>query len=140
MNTALTSYPVFKLGQNILLFRPYESTDGPNPKLHCPWRGSYTVCAKLSPDVHNLKSSHPTAREISVHLAHLKPHYPEAEPPAPDFHKLGELFLGKPIPLPTLNDNDQSLPRIASYTVDKIVKHHRGLGRPRVHNVVYRIR
>lgn len=40
--------------------------------------------------------------------------------PMPYFHTLGELFLGKPIPLPALDDNDQSLPRKESYAVDKL--------------------
>lgn len=58
--------------------------------------------------------------EVSVHLAHLKYHHRET-PPAPDSDKLGELLLGKGIPLPEIDKPDGTLPQIESYVVEKVV-------------------
>lgn len=40
VNQTLGSYPLFKPGQEVLLYKPHHGMDGPNPKLLCPWRGS----------------------------------------------------------------------------------------------------
>ena len=62
------------------------------------------------------------------------------KPPAPEFDKLANLFLGKQIPLPALDHQDQILPRIGSYIVDRVVGHIRGPGRKNTHNYKYRLR
>ena len=51
VNKTRTTFPVFKSGQQVLLYRPHTSADGPNPKLHCPWRGPYVVQSQISPVV-----------------------------------------------------------------------------------------
>ena len=33
------SFPSFKPGEQVLIHRPYNDADGPNPKLISPWRG-----------------------------------------------------------------------------------------------------
>ena len=38
-NEKLPPFPVFKPGQQVLLYKPYQDSDGPNPKLLLPWRG-----------------------------------------------------------------------------------------------------
>ena len=48
------SFPCFKMGDRVLLYRPYHDTDGPNPKLVSPWHGPYTVRAKLSPVIYRV--------------------------------------------------------------------------------------
>ena len=48
------SFPCFKMGDRVLLHRPYHDTDGPNPKLVSPWHGPYTVRAKLSPVIYRV--------------------------------------------------------------------------------------
>ena len=42
------SFPSFKTGEQVLIHRPYNEADGPNPKLISPWRGPYTVRAQMS--------------------------------------------------------------------------------------------
>ena len=37
------SFPSFKTGEQLLIYRPYNEADGPNPKLISSWRGPYTV-------------------------------------------------------------------------------------------------
>ena len=77
---------------------------------------------------------------MSVHLAHIKRYHPREKPPAPEFYKLANFFLRKQIPLPALDHQDQILPRIESYIVDKVVSHRRGPGRKSTHNFKYRAR
>ncbi|MEP5375796.1 MAG: transposase family protein, partial [Hyphomicrobiales bacterium] len=48
-NSQLKPYPVFKPGQEELVYKPYQDAYGPNPKLLLPWRGPYVVCSQLSP-------------------------------------------------------------------------------------------
>ena len=43
-NIKLKPYPVFKPGQEVLVYRPYQDSDGPNPGLLLPWREPYVVC------------------------------------------------------------------------------------------------
>ena len=121
------------------VYRPYQDSDGPNPKLLLPWRGPYVVCSQLSPVVYRVGLTNDT-REVSVHLAHMKPYKQRETPPAPQFEKLAELFSGKPIPLPELDHPDAAQPIIESYFVDRVVDHERGPGRPRPHNYKYRRR
>ena len=137
-NRKLPQYPVFKSGQKVLVYRPYQESDGPNPKLIMPWRGPYIICSQLSPVVYRVRRAKET-REISVHLAHLKPYHERQKPPAPQFDKLAEYFLGKQIPLPAV-DNDENQPRIERYVVDKVVDHKFGRGRKTPHNYKYRLR
>lgn len=43
--------PVFHPDKQVSLYRPYQDSDGPNPKLLLPWRGPYVICSQLSPVV-----------------------------------------------------------------------------------------
>ncbi len=140
-NSDATKYPVFRPGQRVLLFRPH-ATDGPNPKLQSPWRGPFVVRSQLSPVVYRVRPDSRSAEvsDVSVHLAHLKPYHSPSRPPAPDFNLLGEMFLGKSIPLPALLSDDNSAPRIESYVVDRIAGPDRARGRPGPHNYLYRLR
>ena len=84
-NSKLKPYPVFKPGQEVLVYRPYQDSDGPNPKLLLPWRRPYVVCSQLSP-VNRVRLTN-DARQVSVHLAHMKPYHQRETPPAPQFEK-----------------------------------------------------
>ena len=42
-------------GQKVLVYKPLQSTDKPNPKLIQPWRGPYIICSKLSPAVYRTR-------------------------------------------------------------------------------------
>ena len=46
------SFSTFKTGDKVLIHRPYNEADGPNPKLINPWRGPYTVRSQLSPVIY----------------------------------------------------------------------------------------
>ena len=137
-NSKLKPYPVFKIGQEVLVNRPYQDSDGPNPKLLLPWRGSYVVCSQLSTVVYRVRLTNDT-REVSVYLAHIKPNHQRETTPAPQCEKLAELFLGKLIPLPELDHPGATQPKIESYFVDRVVDHRRRPGRPRPHNYKYRL-
>ena len=115
VNAKLRPIPVFKPGNLVLVYRPYQDTDGPNPKLLLPWRGPYVICSQLSPVVYRVRRRNET-REVSVHLAHIKRYYARKTPPAPDFDKLSVFFLGRQIPLPDLDHPDEAQPKIESYT------------------------
>ena len=43
-------------------------------------------------------------KQVSVHLAHIKSYKPPQSPPAPDFRKLEDSFLGKTLPTPALDE------------------------------------
>ena len=45
-------------------------------------------------------------KQVSVHLAHIKPYRPRQSAPAPDFHKLEGLLLGKTLPTPALEESE----------------------------------
>ena len=138
-NDRLKPYPVFKPGQQVLLYWPYNETDGPNPKLVLPWRGPYEVVKQLSPVVYKVKLSG-ESKETSVHLAHLKKFYPRERPPEPEFTRLDEFFLGKKLPLPQDDRSNVTKPTISSYVVDQVVGHRRGPGRKSHENYKYRLR
>ena len=59
-NDRLAPYPVFKPGQKVLVYRPFQDTDGPNPKLSLPWRGLYLICSQLSPVVYRVRRTNET--------------------------------------------------------------------------------
>ena len=138
-NKTLPQIPVFKPGQRVLVYRPYQDSDGPNPKLLLPWRGPYIICSQLSPVVYRVRKVNET-REVSVHLAHIKLYHAREKPPAPEFDKLAEFFLGKQIPLPALDSTNDSEPKIERHVVDKVVSHACGPGRKSLHNYKYRLR
>ena len=58
-NSKLKPYPVFKPGKEVLVYRPYQDSDGPQPKLLLPWRGPYVVCSQLSPAVYRVRLTAP---------------------------------------------------------------------------------
>ena len=51
----LPPVPEFTPGQKMLVYKPHQSTDKPNPKLIQPWRGPYIICSKLSPVVYRIR-------------------------------------------------------------------------------------
>ena len=69
-NAKLQPYPVFQPGQGVPVYRPYQGSDGPNPKLVVRWRVPYVVCSQVSPVVYRVRSMTDTL-EVSVHLAHI---------------------------------------------------------------------
>ena len=54
-NSKLPPIPEFTPGQKVLVYKPHHSSDGSNPKLIQPWRGSYIKCSKLSPVVYRIR-------------------------------------------------------------------------------------
>ena len=121
----------------MLVYKSHYSTDGPNPKLIQPWRGPYIICSKLSPVVYRIR--HPAdTKQVSVHLVHIKSYRPRQSAPAPDFHKLEGLFLGKTLPTPTLEESETAPPHIGIYQVADAVGHRRGQGRHSPHSYIYR--
>ena len=102
-------------------------------------RTTHMICSQLSPVLYPVRRMKET-RGISVHFAHLKPYHPRQTPPAPQFEKLADFFLGKQIPLPTLNHPDEAQPIIESYVVGSVVGHKLEPGRKGQHNFEYRMR
>jgi len=75
-------------------------------------------------------------KQVSAHLAHLKSYRPRRKAPAPEFDLLSGMFLGKPLPLPELEESSESHPHISLYDVDHVVGHRRGQGRRGIHDFV----
>ena len=95
------SFPSFKTGEQVLIHRPYNEADGPNPKLISPWRGPYTVRAQLSPVIYRVtKDGNPA--EITVHLGRMKKYVVPLSSPVPDLDALDGLFLGITLPVADL--------------------------------------
>ena len=126
-------------GQTVLVYKPHHSTDGPNPKLIQPWGGSYIICSKLSPVVYRIRHPDDT-KQVSVHLAHIKSYRYRQSTPAPDFHKLEGLFLGKTLPTPALEESETVPPHIGICQVADVVGHRRRQGRHSPHNYIHRLR
>ena len=137
-NSKLPPIPEFTPGQKVLIYKPHQSTDGPSPKLIQPWRGPCIICSKLSP-VYQIRHTDGT-KQVSVHLAHIESYRPRQSAPAPDFHKLEELFLAKTLPTPALEESETVPPHIGVYQVTDVVGHRRGQGRHSPHNYIYRLR
>ena len=57
----------------------------------------------------DVKTKHVKSRFIYL-VAHIKRYYARKTPPAPDFDKLVEFFLGRPIPFPELDHPDEAQP------------------------------
>ena len=138
-DSKLPPIPEFTPGQKVLVYKPHHSTDGPNPKLIQPWRGPYIICSKLSPVVYRIRHSDDT-KQVSVHLAQLKSYRLRQSAPAPDFHKLERLFLGKTLPTPALEESETVSPHIGIYQVAVIVGYQRRQGRHSPHNYIYCLR
>ena len=75
-----------------------------------------------------------------IHLAHIKSYRPRQSAPAPDFHKLKGLFLGKTLPTPALEESETVPPHIGIYQVADAVGHRRRQGRHSSHNYIYCLR
>ena len=134
-NAKLPPIPEFTPGQKVLVYKPHQNTDGPNPKLIQPWRGPYIICSKLSPVVYRIR--HPAdTKQVYVHFAHVKSYRPRQSAPAPDFHKLEELFLGKTLPTFALEESETVPPHIGIYQVADVAGHQRGQG-PIIISIVY---
>ena len=123
----------------MLVYEPHQSTDGPNPKLIQPWRGPYIIGTKLSPVVYRIRHPDDT-KQVSVHFAHIQFYRPRQSAPAPDFYKIEELFLGKTLPTPALEESETVPPHISIYQVADVVSHRRRQGRHSPHNYIYRLR
>lgn len=129
--------PVLELFRKVLLYKPHHNTDGPNPKLLCPWRGPCTIRAQLSPVVYRVRPSSRDGGGVSVHLAHLKPHREQAQQPGPGFAMKGALLPGDPVPLPALRPEADSRPRMESRVVDKIVGAPASTGQTRTAQLLF---
>ena len=138
-NSKLPSISEFTSGQEVLVYKLHQSIDRPNPKLIQPWRGPYIICSTLSRVVYRIRRPDDT-KQVSVHLAHIKSYRPRQSAPAPDFHKLEELFLGKTLPTPALEESETVPPHVGIYQVADVVSHRRGQGRHSPHNYIYRLR
>lgn len=90
----IMKYPIFKRGPQLLVYRPYQHFEGPNPNLLKPWRRSCMICSQLSPVVYRLRQSG-DSREISIHIAHLKLYHNRKLPPEPDFDKVKRCVFGQ---------------------------------------------
>ena len=135
----LPPIPEFTPRKKVLVYKPHQSIDGPNPKLIQPWRGSYIICSKLSPVVYRIQRPEDT-KQVSLHLANIKPYSSRQSAPAPDFHNLKELFSGKTLPTPALEESETVPPHIGIYQVADVVGHRRRQGRHSPHNYIYRLR
>ena len=102
------SFPSFKTGEQVLIHRPYNETDGPNPKLISPWRGPYTARAQKSPVIYRVTKDSNTA-EITVHLGRIKKYVVPPSSPVPDLDALDDIFLGTTLPCPILKAPSQKL-------------------------------
>ena len=120
-NSKLPPIPEFTPGQKVLIYRPHQSIGGPNPKLIQPWRGPYIAYSKLSTVVYRIRHLD-DAKQVSVHLAHIKPYRPRQSAPAPDFNKLEELFLGKTLPTAALEESEAVSPHIGIMSVASVDK------------------
>ena len=74
-NSKLFPTPEFTPERKVLVYKPHQSTDGPNSKLIQPWRGLYIMYFKLSPVVYRIRLPNDT-KQLSVHLAHIKSYKP----------------------------------------------------------------
>ena len=85
-------FPVLKTGEQVLIHRPYNEADGPNPKLISPWRGPYTVRAQMSPIIYRVtKDGNPV--EITVHFLGRMKNVVSRSSPVPDLDALNDLFF-----------------------------------------------
>ena len=135
---AVENETCFKMGDRVLLHRPYHETDGPNPKLVSPWHGPYTVRAKLSPVIYRVsKPNEPT--EITVHLGRMKRFVQPKSSPVPDFEALDDMFLGTTLPVPDL-DGAMHTVTIGPYIIEAIDGHKRGVGAASVDNFQYHLK
>ena len=140
-NSELPLISEFTPGQKVLVYKPHQSYDGPNPKLIQPGRGPYIilVCSKLSPVVYRIQLPDDT-KQVSIHLAHIKSHRPRQSAPAPDFHKLEKLFLAKTLPAPAWKEYKTVPPHIGIYQITDVVGRRRGQGRQSPRSYVYPLR
>ena len=138
-DSKLPPIPEFTPGLKVLVYKPHQNTDRLNPKLIQPWRGPYIIYSKLSPVAYRIGRPD-DMKQVSVHLAHIESYRPRQSAPAPDFHKLEELFLGKTLPTPSLEEPETVPPYIGIYQVADVVSHRRGQGRHSPHNYIYRLR
>ena len=137
-NIKLPPIPEFTPGQKVLVYKPRHSTDGSNPKLIQPWRGPYIIRSKWSPVVYRIRHPDDT-KQVSVHLSHIKSYRPHQSAPAPDFHKLEGLFLGKTLPTPALEEQETVSPHIGICQVADVVGHRRRQGRHRIGHIIISI-
>ncbi|CAM9895006.1 unnamed protein product, partial [Choristocarpus tenellus] len=129
---------IYEVGAKVWLHKPHTSADAPNPKLLSSWRGSYEVKERISLVVDRVKAQ-ADCREITIHIAQLKPHK-EGYLPEPDIDSLNSLFLGRIIPEPDIEQGSIVQPILGSYFVEGIADHKPGVGRKSPHSYSYRLR
>ena len=132
------SFPRFKMGDKVLLHRPYHESDGPNPKLVSPWHGPYIVRAQLSPVIYRVSKPNEST-ELTVHLGRMKRFVKPKSSPAPDFEALDDMFLGTTLPEPDL-DGTMHAVTIGPYVIEAIDGHKRGVGAASVDNFQYHLK
>ena len=136
-NEAL-SFPSLKSGEQVLIHRPCNEFDGPNPKLISPWRGPYTVRAQRSPVIYRVTTdSNPT--EITVHLGGMKKYIVPLSFPVPALDALDDLFIGTTLPVPDL-EGCLSKVMIGAFTVESIDEHEKRVGAASLTNFQYHLK
>ena len=132
------SFPSFVQNDQVLIHRPYQETDGPNPKLNSPWHGPYFVRSQLSPIVYRVsKAGDPV--ETTVHLGRMKKYIIPTSSPVPDFEVLDEMFLGTTLPVPDL-DGSVNKVMLGRWEVGFIDGHKRGVGAATSNNFQYHLK
>lgn len=80
-----------------LAYKPYQDSHRPNQKLpKLLYHGKVSVCHLLfifTGGTYIVRRANDT-REVSVHLAHVKPYHRPETPPAPQVEKLADSFFG----------------------------------------------
>ena len=132
------SFPIFKVGDKVLLPRPHHETDGPNPKLVSPWHGLYAVRAQLFLAIYRVSKPNEPA-EVKVHLGRMKRFVKPKSSPAPDFEALDDMFLGTTLPVPDLEGSMHTV-TIGPYVIEAIDGHKRGVGAASMENFQYHLK
>ena len=131
------SFPVFKPGDQVLIHRPYHYSDGPNPKLHSPWHGPYTVRTKLPQVIYRVTKEGATT-EITVHLGRMKKYNVPVSSPVPDLDAVDDMLLGTTLPVLDLTGSVTKV-TIGPFTVEKMDGHKRGVGAASLANFQYHL-
>lgn len=118
-------FPGFKSDYQVLIRRPYNEADGPNPKLSSPWQRPHTVREHLSPVTSRVsKDSEPA--ETTVHHGRIKELIVPESSSDHDLETL-DMFSGATLPVPDLERSPTTV-TIGPYTAEDIDGHKRGVG------------
>lgn len=94
---------------------------------------------RLSTVVHRITLDD-NSKEVPVPLAHVEKYRPGETPPTRDLDALSELFLARRIPLPEVEQRDETLLQTEYYVVKSVVCDAPGPGRRSLHGCKYRLR